>query len=185
MIADNELQAWRDEWTAQPADAPDLTARVKRHSRFMRLMLLAEVLVTFVFGGGTIWLAATSRQADLGVLAGATWVFLAVAWAFGVWNRRGTWRPVALTSSAYLEISIRRCRSAIRAVIFGMMLFVVEMLFCLAWIYNRTGDASFLYSTQMIAVGFATVAFFVGSLVYRTRKKRELASLLQLETSLR
>ena len=82
---------------------------------------------------------------------------------------------MALTSSAYLEISIRRCRSAIRAFLFGMVLFVVEMLFCLAWIYNRTGDASFLYSTAMIAVGVATVVFFVGSLVYRARKKGELA----------
>jgi len=185
MIVDNELQAWREEWTAQPADAPDLTARVKRQSRFMRLMLLAEVLVTVLFGGGTIWLAATSRQVDVAVLAGTTWVFLAVAWGFGVWNRRGTWRPVALTSSAYLEISIRRCRSAIRAVIFGMVLFVVEVLFCLAWIYNRTGSGSFLYSTSMTSVSVATVVFFVGSLVYRARKNAELAWLVQLEKSLR
>jgi hypothetical protein len=60
-------------------------------------------------------------------------------------------------------------------VIFGMVLFVVEVLFCFAWIYNRTGDASFLYSTAMLAVGVATVVFFVGSLVYRARKKGELA----------
>jgi hypothetical protein len=185
MTIDNELQAWREEWKAQPADFPDLARRVKRQSRFMRLMLLTEVLITVVLGGGTIWLAASMRQVDVAVLAWATWIFLAVAWGFGAWNRRGAWRPVSLTSSAYLEISIRRCRSAMRAVIFGMVLFVVEMLFCLAWIYHRTGGASFLYSTAMMAVGVATVAFFVGSLVYRARKQGELARLLQLEESMR
>ena len=185
MMVDHELQAWREEWTGQPAGSPDLAARVRRQSRFMRLMLLAEVLVTVLLGGGAIWLAATKRQLDVAVLAGATWVFLAVAWGFGVWNRRGAWRPLALTSSAYLEISILRCRSAIRAVIFGMMLFVVEVLFCLAWIYNRVGGASFLYSTRMMAVGVATVVFFVGCLLYRARKKGELGRLLQLEKSMR
>ena len=97
----------------------------------------------------------------------------------------GVWRPVAMTSPAYLEISLRRCRSAIRAVIFGMVLFLVELLFCLAWIYNRNGNASFLFSTAMMAVGVATVVFFVGCLVYRARKKGELAWLLQLEKSMR
>jgi hypothetical protein len=143
------------------------------------------MLVTVLFGGGTIWLAAASREVDVWVLAGATWVFLAVAWGFGVWNRRGAWRPVALTGSAYLEISIRRCQGAIRAIFFGMVLFVVEVLFCLGWIYNRTGGVSFLYSNAMLAVGVATVLFFVGSLMYRVRKKGELAWLLQLEKSMR
>jgi len=184
MIVDPELQAWREEWIAQPANPPDLAALVRRQSRIMRLTLLAEALVTVLLGGGTIWLAATRGKVDLAVLSGATWVFLAVAWGFGIRNRRGAWRPVVLTSSAYLEISIRRCRSAIRAVIFGMRLSLVEVLFCLAWIYNRNGNASFLYSTPMMAVGVATVVCFVGCLVYRARKKRELARLLQLEKSM-
>ncbi len=184
MIVDAELQAWREQWIAQPANTPDLAALVSRQSRFMRLTLLAEVLVTVLLGGGTIWLAAASRQGDLAVLSGVTWVFLAVAWAFAIWNRRAAWSPVALTSSAYLEISIRRCRSAIRAVIFGMLLFLVEMLFCLAWIYNRSGSASFLYSPRMMATAGATVVFFVGCLVYRARKKGELARLLQLQKSM-
>ena len=185
MTVDHELQAWREEWAGQPAGSRDLAARVRRQSRFMRLMLLAEVLVTILLGGGSIWLAASKRQLDVAVLAGATWAFLAVAWGFGVWNRRGAWSPVALNSAAYLEISIRRCRSAIRAVIFGMVLFVVEVVFCLAWLYHRTGDPSFLYSTRMVAVGVATVVFFVGSLLYRLRKKGELDRLLQLEQSMR
>jgi hypothetical protein len=151
----------------------------------MRLMAVAEALITALIGGGTIWLAAITRQVDVAALAGATWVFLAAAWGFGIWNRRGAWRPVALSTSAYLEISIRRCRSSIRAVRFGVALFVVEMLFCLAWIYHRTGDASFLYSTRMMAVGVATVVFFVGSLLYQAKKRSELAWLLQLDTSMR
>ena len=62
MNIDQELEAWREQWTAQPTGSRDLTARVRRQSRFMRLMLLTEALVTVVMGGGTIWRAAASRQ---------------------------------------------------------------------------------------------------------------------------
>jgi len=185
MTVDNELLAWREEWTSQAADMPDLAARVKRQTRILRLTLVGEVLVTVVMGGGTLWLAVATGEPDFAVLALATWMFIAAAWIFGLWNRRGSWSPVAMTSSAYLEISIRRCRSALRAAVFGMLLFAVEMLFCLSWIYNRTGSASFLYSVTMLAVALATILFYVCTWIYRARKKSELTALEKLasETS--
>jgi hypothetical protein len=183
MIVDNELEAWRDEWESQPVEIPDLAARVKRHSRFMRFMLAAEMLITAIIGGGTIWLAVNNWELDFAVLAGATWLFFAATWGFAVWNRRGSWSPVARTSSAYLEISIRRCRGAIRAVIFGMALFAAEMLFCLAWIYKRTGGPSFLSTSRMMVVVVASVLFLVWSLRYRATKKAELAGLMKIGES--
>jgi len=183
MTVDQELHAWREQWASQAGDISDLGKRVKRQSRYMRFMLAAEMLVTVVMGGGTLWMAVDSKELDFSVLAGATWMFLAAAWGFGIWNRHGAWRPVSMTSSAYLEISIRRSRSAIRAVIFGMVLFAIEMVFCLGWIYKRTGGTSFLYSARMIAVGMATVWFFAWSLRYRARKKAELAGLIELAKS--
>jgi hypothetical protein len=184
MTADNELEAWREEWTSQAAQGSMLADRVKRHSRFMRLMLVAEVLVTVVIGGGTIWLAVSRQELNFRVLAAATWLFLAAAWGFGLWNRHGAWSPVAMTSAAYIEISIRRCRSAMLATIFGMVLYVVELVFCLVWIYQWTGELSFLFSIPMGAVAGVSVVFFVWSLMYRKRKKAELARLIRLAESM-
>ncbi len=181
MTVDNELLAWREEWESQAADVPpDLARRVTRQSRILRFALVCEVLVTILMGGGAIWLAVNTGEPDFAVLALATWMFIAAAWVFGLRNRRGSWSPAAMTSSAYLDVSIRRCRSALRAAVFGMVLFAVEMLFCLGWIYNRTGSPSFLYSIPMVGVGLATVLFFAGSLIYRARKKTELAGLVKL-----
>jgi hypothetical protein len=181
MTVDNELLAWREEWKLQVPDVPpDLAGRVTRQSRILRLALVCEVLITVVMGGGTVWLAINSGDPDFTVLAVATWMFIAAAWVFGLRNRRGSWSPVAMTNSAYLDISIRRCRGGLRAAVFGMSLFVVEMLFNLGWIYNRTGSPSFLHSLPMTGVGLATVLFFAASLIYRARKKAELDGLVKL-----
>jgi hypothetical protein len=163
---------------------PDLAARVKRQSRILRLALAGEVLVTVVMGGGMTWLAAVDGEPDLAVLAFATWMFIAAAWAFGLWNRRGLWSPVAMTNTAYLDISIRRCRGSLRAASFAMVFFAIEMLFCLGWIYIHNGNTSFLNSFPMLVVGLATIAFYVCTLIYRSRKKSELAALEDLASEI-
>lgn len=119
------------------------------------------------------------------MLAAATWVFIAVAWSFALWTRRGAWNPTSLTTSAYLDITIRRCRSSIRTSLFAMLFYCVEMVFCLGWIYNRKRELGFLVSPVMLGAGAATVVLFVYLAVYRTKKKRALACLMELEESLR
>jgi len=119
MSVDTELDTWRREWQSEKAAVPDLAAKVRRHSRFMRAMLAGDVLVTVVIGGGIIVWAS---EADVTVLAGATWLFLAIAWVFGTLNRKGCWAPAALNASAFLDLSIRRCRRGIQASRFGAIL---------------------------------------------------------------
>src|SRR5580658_4419970 len=112
MKIDAEWEALGQEWRQSRVVLPDLRARVKKESRRMRLLLAADILVTLGAGGGTLGWALASRQADVAVLAAAIWTCIAAAWTFGIVNRRGNWSPAAADASAFLNLTIRRCRAA-------------------------------------------------------------------------
>ena len=140
MSVDAELENWRRDWQAADAVPLDLRKSVERQTRLMRLGLLADALVTAAMGGGTSWWAVSSRQADVALLSVATWVFLAVAWAFGVAVNAGRWEPSALDSKAFLDLSISRCRARLATVKFGAGLAVCEFVFGLVWVYRHSPE---------------------------------------------
>src|SRR5450631_2864734 len=110
------------EWRQQSSPLPDLRARVERESRTLRMLVAADILVTIVIGGGVTGWAVFSRQSNVIVLAAATWLFVVVAWAFGIINRAKNWAPSAADTAAFLDLSIRRCRASISMVYFGVAL---------------------------------------------------------------
>ena len=89
-----------------------------------------------------------------------------------------------MTTAAYLQITVRRSRAAIRSATFGIVFFWVELLFCIGWISVRKGSFAFLFSPEMLFVGIASVAFMIFAVVYRKRKVAELASFELLQRSL-
>jgi hypothetical protein len=185
MRLDAELELWRAEWQAS-SEAPalsDLPKRVARQSRYIRIMLAADILVTAVIGGGTIALAARSPRAATLLLAVATWLFITAAWIFALSNRRNAWSPSASTTSAYLEVSLRRCRASLRAVTFGAVLYVVEMAFCLTWVFHELSVplSTFFTSATLILVYLFTVLLAAGLFWYRKKKQADLAYLLNLQ----
>jgi len=176
MKPDMELDLWRTDWQSfsESPVVDDLRARVARQSRYLRWMLLGDILVTVVIGGGSIVLAALYPEPAYILLAAATWLFIAIAWIFGITNRRNAWSPAAGTTSAFLDLSIRRCRASLRTVIFGAVLYVCEMAFCLTWIFSQTGTISF---TTVLVVAICTIVFFAYLIWYKTRKRRDLTYL--------
>jgi len=176
MSLDAELEVWRREWQSETSVPADLRRKVERHTRFMRLMLAAELLVSAVMGGGTTALAIRSPRVDMVVLAVAVWTFIAAAWTFALRSRRGLWAPAALNHAAFVDLSIRRCRASLAATVFGFWLYGCEMVFCLAWIYHRSG----LSSGLLLFVGVFTIAFAGFMLRYRRRKRMELEYLARL-----
>ena len=188
MKLDAELDLWRTEWQAA-SEAPvlsDLRKRVERQSRYIRIMLAGDILVTVVIGGGSILYAVRAPHAASLWLAVATWLFIAAAWIFGLSNRKNGWSPAASTTSAFLEISLRRARASLRAVIFGAILYVVEMAFCLSWVFHELSRplSAFLTSKVLILVYLFTLLFAVALLWYRKKKQAELKYLLNLQREL-
>lgn len=189
MNVDAELEAWRQEWqsAAEPSVAAELRTRVEKQTRHMRLMLAGDILVTVVIGGYTAAWAAVSRTPDVAALATGTWVFILTAWVFAILNHRRSWTPAASNTAAFLELSIERCRGRLRALWFGAILYAVEIVFCLTWIYRyksvRTPltAAQFLMSGTAIGVIIITVAFAEFLRRHRRNKTRELAALVELQ----
>jgi uncharacterized protein YacL len=144
----------------------------------MRMMLVADVLVTLVIGGGTVVFATRDPRPATAILAAATWLFIAAAWIFALSNAKHAWSPSSSTTSAFLDISIRRSRANLRAVTFGAILYVVEMVFCISWVYRESGYWS---TTLTIVTTLVTVILAALLIVFRKKKRADLTYLLQLQ----
>ena len=183
MKLDLELAQWREQWQASPEAPPlsDLSKRVARQSRFMRIAVAGDILVTIVIGGGTIVLAILDARPATAILAAITWILIAAAWIFGLSNRKDIWSPAASTTAAFLDLSIRRTQSNLRAATFGVILYAVNMTFCLSWIYHESGPLS---KNLMITIAGITIIFLAALKIYRRKKLTDLQYLLNLQREL-
>lgn len=184
----DDLQAL---WNQQPAPPDALRAQihaaVRRHSWLMRLATVSDVVAVLGFGAlaGWMWEARPDPFT-------AAWIAivlpLAVAkLAFGLWNRRGTWRGVGESTRAFVALSILRARAKLRLAA-GVSAFVaVEVLaaggmLVYAWFTERGGPG------RLLLVGVLVMALAVAILAwgrwYGRRAGRELAELRELEAQL-
>jgi len=92
--------------------------------------LLAPVAVTLGMGGGLVWKAVTSGEPADASLAAGMWFFIVCAWSGCLWLTRGTWHPRSETTAAYIELSIARCESWVRATPFAMALYLGNWVSC-------------------------------------------------------
>ena len=142
MNTDIELEVWREQWQVDPVVPPNLRRSVERQSSLMRIGLIGDCVVTVVMGGGTTLWAVRSPGTGMGLVAAATWCFLAVAWIFALVSKRGLWAPSALDTASFVDLSIRRCRVALATTWFGAGLFVAEVAFGLGWIYKHSSPTA-------------------------------------------
>jgi hypothetical protein len=185
MSLDTEFETWRREWQSDAAIPPDLRRRVERQSRWLKIGIAGDMLVTTAIGGGVIAVAARAPQPDMLALAAATWIFIAAAWAFRLTVTRGLWSPAAIDTAAFVDLSVRRCGAQLKATAFGAGLFVCEIAFCMAWIHHhstaRPPLVAWLFGSWFNRlVWLVSVVFFVILAWYRRRKRAELAWLASL-----
>jgi hypothetical protein len=110
----------------------------------MRLGFLSAVAVTVIFGGGTVAWAIFSGDADIVVVAVATWVFIATTWAVSltIEGGLGQWKPASTTTAAFVDFSIGRRVAARRGIVAAAVLYAAFSAFMLAWRFrNPAGEA--------------------------------------------
>jgi hypothetical protein len=188
-----ELAVWRRQWGAQ-SDVPnnanwaeDLKRRVTRDSRLLKIGLIAPILVTIGIGGAVIAWALTAASPANVVLIGEVWGFILVTWAGSLWLARGTWGPLAETTAAFIDLSIRRCRSNIRVATFGAWLYVGQLGFMLFWkLYSTSIELSALITAwPVILIGWIGLpAFFVWRFWFVQRQRATLDHFLELQRQL-
>jgi hypothetical protein len=154
----------------------------------MKIGLIAPILVTLGIGGGFTALALTSASPIGVVLVAEVWLFILVAWIGCLWLARGTWRPLAETTAAFIDLSIRRCRSNIRGVTFGAWLYVAQLSFMLLWKLYATPIelTALLTAWPVILIGWIALPLFLAWRSWFVRRQRAaLQHYLELQRQLR
>jgi len=185
---DAELEVWRRQWRAECEEVlPDLRERVERQTRRMRFMHLVPVFATILVAGGVTAWAVESWQRDIFVLAFAVWALFAAVWGWSLWNIHEEWRPIAQTSSAYIDLSVRRCLSRLRATVFGAIVYFCNLAFSVWWIsrHTETPATTLLSPSVLIVICLVTTLVLVMLARYRRRLLSELSCLLDLQKQLR
>ena len=187
MHPDLELETWRQHWQAPAATVPvDLAARVERETRRMRWFYTGEIALVVGYCGGSAAWALLSGRTDILVLAIGIWTFTAIACTMSWVLRRGAWAPVASTTTAFLELSILRCRRRRESVAAQAVLYLLILAFDLIWIYFQHARSEpitpveFLTSPSLYWVWAISIALGALAVWYRQRLAGELANLIAL-----
>lgn len=171
---DDELRDWMADWQAEPEPALEvrdaIRRRVQRKSLRMALAAILETVFALAMLAFVVWSAL--REPTL-INAGAmACLALLILWATGcsLWYLRGTWRPNAETTSAFLDLSILRCQRRLRAVRAGWWLLALELAVMIPWIVLslKAKTAGF----GLLAVLTVLVSAFL--IVAEKRTRREL-----------
>jgi len=85
---------------------------------------------------------------------------------------------VLLSTAEFLDLSIRRCQRRLATTIFGAVLCVAEMAFCLTWLY---WDPARREPLPAIICCVMTPISVLGLLQYRRKTTAELERLLELQ----
>jgi hypothetical protein len=193
MTSDTELELWRSEWVSDSTGAApiDLRRMMERQSRRMRVAVVLEVMLTVMMGGGyTAWVVLAPRPGGA-ILVIGVWLLFALAWIFALINRRGTWQPADADTSTFLELSLRRCQRRLRAANFAAVLYVLDVVFDLSWLfhYQPRGKSlplgKFLTSGPVVALWLCTLGAVAFLIWYKQKKRAELAYLLAFQRELR
>ena len=190
MNALQDLDQLKQHWQSQSAPGPDIAALRERvaadnrsHERTLVLVGLATLLV-IALTFGYAWRSARAAAWFSFVF---TTAFAALVWLVALWLSRGTWRPRDESTSAYLDVSIRRCRSVMIAAPVGILLYVAGLVGSVAW-KQRLLDVEWsqlLEAPAMVIAGWIGAPLYaLGMLWNAQRHRRRLALLLDLKRQL-
>jgi hypothetical protein len=188
MSIDAELRAWQREWRDQvlPATSVDELARsVQRGTRNTLYGTLAAAAFTLL---SVVPLIRRAMAGELeprfltGILA-----FVALVWISALWLARGTWRPRDESTTAFLEVSINRCRSALLGLPVAVVLYLAELLYVLLSTHRLEAVSwgELLTSRGFVLAGWIGGPIYIGGQVwYALVQRQRLARLRELQSEL-
>jgi hypothetical protein len=182
---DAEWARWQADYQAM-ADWPpvrDLRRRVVRHGRLMRVWFLFELVLTAAVLGGSAWRLALAPGAWMWAWTISVWGFTALAVAFAIINRRGTWGAGAadLSLAAQLDLTELRCRRQLRTVAV-LPPFLAAEIAVVAILLATSPGRSWPITFASLAGVFLAIA--AGWLVLRARTRRRLAQVTAIRAEM-
>jgi hypothetical protein len=172
------------DWQAaapNPDIAADLLHRVHAWRTRMRWIVAGEIALTIAIGGCAL---AVLRQRPPATLWLA-WVgvYIAVVWAFALWNRHGTTHPASLAMRDCIDLLVLRCHRRVRSARFTLIMVAIHAPLAAALLL--AGEATALRRLAGATLIVLTLAgLTVAAFVMRARARRELDRLAALRSNL-
>jgi hypothetical protein len=161
---DTELATWQQEWRAQTEQLPDVRKKIRRQDR-QTMIAIALAGVCMVLSVLAAW---RTHRAFYSGLAAGIWFSCLTMGAY-VWRvRRGTWKPAAQTTVAYIELWHKRAVAKERIARFAFrFLFAATILYAsfVTWTWKDFSAAS----AAILAILVAELFLFD----HIARKKRQ------------
>ena len=177
---------WRtDEHRALPL-RERVAQRVHRQSRRLRIILAGEIALTIVMLTISFTIAGRDNAEGTLRLSAIVLLYTAGVWAFGLWNRRGVWRPYGETTAEFVQLlrvrAERRIQSArFTQVVIGLAVILFGREVATAW---SAGFASTWQRTVWMLFGLYVVGIVAWSIWYERKARREVRELADFQKQL-
>jgi hypothetical protein len=146
----------------EPVDAGLLRKVVRAHRRGLVAVTVGEIVLAIAFAWLSYAVLRDGVEPWTLVWVATLWIFMAAAVAFAWWNRRGTWRALGDSVADYVRLTRVRAERQRRSMIFGVALYVAEVVAVVAqlqWFDRLTPFAIVLLGVASIIVaGWAAIA---------------------------
>jgi hypothetical protein len=124
VTIDTELETWRREWQAHSDPLPEWKKKIERQN--------LRTVVAVIFACICLIFAALEARRHptpfmLGLNAGL-WFSCALAGGYSWWVRRGSWKPTAQTTLAYVELAHKRAVAKARTLRFCFYFLLITIL---------------------------------------------------------
>ncbi|HEX9895130.1 MAG TPA: hypothetical protein VGA78_14460 [Gemmatimonadales bacterium] len=187
-VADPEWAGLAARWQAEVLpprlSVERLLRREGRRRLLMGLLVAVEALLSLTAVAATVSARRRLPEPNGTLLLIAALVYVVLVWGFALWNRRGTWRPLARTTEAFVAVSKLRCRRGLRSVRFVVTVVTTQLLLTAGWLVLRAGGETPVWTARetlalapSLSVG---VLFLLWAVWYRRVMLRRLAWLEQM-----
>jgi hypothetical protein len=167
---DTELATWQQEWREQTEPLPDVRKKIKRQDQWTTFAIAAACILLVL---SAIAALHTHNSFFSGFAAGL-WFTCLTTGAYAWRVKRGTWKPTAQTTAAYIELWHKRAIARERIIRFGFRFLLTAIVLYAgfaAWHWRDFSKMGVVVLTAMIAELFWFVR--IG------RKKRQEIELTQ------
>lgn len=168
MIVDTELETWQQAWRALPV--PPLTELKKKIRRQNRRTIAAAIVLVACLAFSTVMAARTRGSFIFGFAVGV-WLVTVLVGSYTWWVRRGSWKPAAQTTFAYVELCHNRAIAKAKTVRFSFYFLLAATLLFAA--YGTWHWQAFVMRDVMIFAAMVLELFFFALYGRRLRQKIE------------
>lgn len=181
-----ELELLTTAWKAEKAVLPvDFARMVKQRGMWIRVHTVTVLVTAALFLGGSLWAAIHVKSVEFLVFAIGVWMLTLGTMIFQLQNGNSLGTPERHTTEEFIGVSLRRCRSRLGGIRFGLRLLLVEVLFLALWHawYWSSRTQGPPVSVWLWAAALP-LAFLLGLLYLRSRGLKELAGLERIQREL-